>query len=192
MLSNFSRKYTDTLIKNKQIDESERAIYEYGCYILLSTILFFFVTIVSGFILQTIWSSIIFLISFMLVRRYAGGYHAKTEKRCQINSFILIIFCNVLIKLSMHFKLQLLLMSISFISVVSILALAPLDSKEKPLSNIEKKHYQKITYIILVILIAISIVTCNFGINLICVPICCALLLEGFLIILGKFSNEYF
>ncbi len=189
MLSNLARKYTDALIINKQIDESERAIYEYGCYIFLSSTLFFLVTILFGFILQMVLSSIIFFISFMSIRRYAGGYHAKTEIMCQINSFILILLSNILIKLAIHFHLQLLLIFINFISIVLILALAPLDSKEKPLSHIEKKHYKRKTYMILVILIAIFITTYKLEVSPIYVPICSALFLEGFLITLGKLFN---
>ena len=89
MISKLSKKIVNQL----NILDDEQELYEYGFFILLSQILYFIIAIIIGTICGTVFESIIFYIAFQFIRRYAGGYHASTETRCEIFSTLSILAC---------------------------------------------------------------------------------------------------
>lgn len=64
------------------VEDDRFLIYQVGFDVLLST----WITVagISGLsiILRNQWGAVFFLLCFMTVRSYSGGYHAKTRTRC--------------------------------------------------------------------------------------------------------------
>lgn len=56
-----------------------------------------------GILIENIYAAIAYLVSFWLLRIYAGGYHAKTEKLCKYISLSGIVFAILIfIPLKLH------------------------------------------------------------------------------------------
>ena len=125
----------------------------------------------------------------MLIRRYAGGYHALTETRCEILSTLSILACIVVIRLSKTYDIQTVLLIISAVSSVCIFVLCPLDTPEKPLSNKEFKYFRKVSWIILFVIIIAIIVSYVFKFQMVLVPCCLSLILESILLAAGKIKR---
>ena len=51
-----------------------------------------------GCVFDIFYLSIIFSLAFCALRRYAGGYHAKTQKRCYVISLIILIMSFIIMK----------------------------------------------------------------------------------------------
>lgn len=158
---------------------------------LFSHLMFFIIACIFGLILGCIFESIIFYIAFQFIRRYAGGYHAKTETRCEILSTLSILCCIVLIKLSKMYDIRIALLSISLVFTVLIFIFCPLDTSEKPLSDKEYKYFRKISWIILSLVIVAIIVSFIFKFNVVFAPCCASVILEGVLIGTGKIKKVY-
>ena len=107
-------------------------------------------TILLGTILGIVWESIIFQISFISLRMYAGGCHSKTELRCKVHSALVTVAALAAIRLipSGCEKICLLPLGISVIIGV----MAPVEAKNKPLSQNERRINKYKTIIILIIL----------------------------------------
>lgn len=189
MISKLSEKITNTLVVKNTISEDDRELYEYGFFMLFSNLYFIVITCIFGLIFGVFFESLIFFISFMLIRKYAGGYHAKTETRCQIVSTLSILISILVIRFVNFDGISVILLAITAISSILIFAFAPLDTPEKPLSKKEKNYFRKISYIILVILDVLFIVAYNFSWNIVFVPISVAILFESILISFGKISS---
>lgn len=189
MISKLSEKITNTLVVKNTISEDDRELYEYGFFMLFSNLYFIVITCIFGLIFGVFFESLIFFISFMLIRKYAGGYHAKTETRCQIVSTLSILISILVIRFVNFDGISVILLAITAISSILIFAFAPLDTPEKPLSKKEKNYFRKISYIILVILDVLFIVAYNFSWNVVFVPISVAILFESILISFGKISS---
>ena len=187
MISKLSKKIVNQL----NILDDEQELYEYGFFILLSQILYFIIAIIIGTICGTVFESIIFYIAFQFIRRYAGGYHAKTETRCEILSTLSILCCIVLIKLSKMYDIRIALLSISLVFTVLIFIFCPLDTPEKPLNDKEYKYFRKISWIILSLVIVVIIVSFIFKFNVVFAPCCASLILEGVLIGAGQIKKAY-
>lgn len=189
MISKISSRIAEILIKHSAIEKEDEELYTYGFFILLSQILYFIITIAIGILFNIIIESIIFYISFQFIRKYAGGYHASTEARCEILSTLSILTCIIVIKLSKMYDFQTILLIIGAVSAVCIFALCPLDTPEKPLSDKEFKHFRKISWLILLLITLLIILACCFKFTLILVPLCMSLILESVLLIAGKIKS---
>ena len=67
----------------------ERQIYKYGVQILLSDLSNFLIIIVPSLIFNKLSEGIVFLITFISIRRYCGGFHCSSCLRCNI-TFLMI------------------------------------------------------------------------------------------------------
>lgn len=189
MINNLSVYFTEKLLSNGTINDEDKELYIYGLFMLLSQLMFFIITCIFGLIFKCILESIIFYIAFQFIRKYAGGYHASTETRCEIFTTLSILACIVLIRLSKTYDFQIALVTITVISAISIFCLCPLDTPEKPLSDKEFRYFRKISWLILFVIITVITVSYIFKLSIIIVPCCLSLILESILLALGKIKR---
>lgn len=189
MIGKLSSKISDLLIRKSVIDSEDQELYVYGFFMLLSQLLYLIIACIFGLLFQCFLESAIFYFAFQLIRKYAGGYHASTEGRCEIMSTLSILACIVMIWLSRSYDFSLLLFCISLVAVLVIAVFCPLDTPEKPLSNKELKYFRKISWLILFIIAALIVVSYIFGWSYIFSPCCMSLILESILIIAGKIKQ---
>lgn len=189
MISKLSNYLTEKLLSNGIIIDEDKELYIYGLFMLLSQLMFFIIACIFGLLLKCLFESIIFYIAFMLIRRYAGGYHASTETRCEILSTLSILACIVVIKLSKTYDFQTVLLLITILSAVCIFVFCPLDTPEKPLSDKEFNYFRKVSRIILFVIIVAIIVSYVFKFQIVTVPCCLSLILEGILLAAGKIKK---
>lgn len=190
MISKLSTWLTEKLISIGTIGEEDKELYIYGWFMLLSQLMFFIIACIFGLVLNCIIESIIFYIAFQFIRKYAGGYHASTETRCEIMSTLSIAVCISVIKLSQLYDFNIVLLIISAISAVCIFVLCPLDTPEKPLSEKEFIHFRKISWLILLFIVMLIILAYCFKFSLILVPLCMSLILESVLLVAGNIKKH--
>lgn len=189
MISRLSERIVKCLLKQSDIKDDEQDLYQYGFFILLSQILYLIIACIIGILLGAFFESIIFYIAFQFIRRYAGGYHASTETRCEVMSTLSILVCLVVIRLSKTYDFQFALLVVSIASAACIAVLCPLDTPEKPLSEKEFKYFRKISWLILSVIslvVTISYFVRLKWLQIFFVPCCLSLILESLLLTAGK------
>ena len=70
------------------VDEEDKEIYLFGIYQGLIFLLNVVTALLTGIILDMFLESVLFLICFIPLRIFAGGYHAKTQFRCYVMSTV--------------------------------------------------------------------------------------------------------
>ena len=98
MFSKCSEKIADKLQCNNIIDDERYEICRYGINQLFSTILDFATILLIGFVFNMVLEGIIFTATYIPIRIYAGGYHAKTPQRCWLFSAIMLLIVLCIIK----------------------------------------------------------------------------------------------
>lgn len=170
-------------------DMAKYDLYEYAIYILLSSIFHFLSVIAFGLIFNLIFESIVFYSSFILIRKFAGGYHAKKPISCYLFSIIVTFIILGLMKCLLCNTEYLNLYVVIFIAVICMIfiwALSPMDTENNPLNAREKKIYKKITMIIS-LAIFISVVVCSvFKVYHIILPLSCGLFMSSLVLIMRK------
>ena len=183
MFTKLSDKITDILISNNAIKQKDREIYYYGVQQGITLLLNILTTIVIALVCGELWQCLVFMLSFVLPRRYAGGYHAKTPFRCYIYSNTMIFAALLVIK---FFTLGIFICgSLSVISGAIIFFLSPVEAANKPLDDKERTVYRIRARVILVILLLIQVVLSflNCSTAVMCISI--ALFLLAALMVVG-------
>lgn len=183
MIKLISSKVARILCKDeKHTDNYE--LYEYAIYIILSSAFHMATVIVLGLVFNLLTESLVFYLSFIVIRKFAGGYHAKTPTRCYLFSIVSNIIMFYLIKwLNGACTLFVyLFMMIGLFCLVEILLISPLDTENNPLTGQEKKMYRMLTSIITILIFIISSLCFfkgyrNIGSSMICGVVMSALVL---------------
>ena len=159
-------------------------LYEYAIYIILSSALHMATVIVLGLVFNLLTESLVFYLSFIVIRKFAGGYHAKTPVRCYLFSFAsnIIILCLVKWLSSINTLFIFIFIIFELLCVVLILLISPLDTENNPLTGQEKKMYRMLTSIITILIFIISSLCFfkgyrNIGSSMICGVVMSALVL---------------
>lgn len=190
MIGQLSDKLTLALIRRGQIDADERELYAYGFFILLSDLFFGIIACLIGAVCGVILEAILFYIAFRCIRQYAGGYHAKTETRCQVLSSLAILLAVLAVKAMEAFSLPWLSVPLAAIGTVCVLCFAPLDTPQKPLDPAEHKQFRKISLWILLALDVLFTVGYIFSLWFLCLPVAAALGVETVLLCSGKIAGR--
>lgn len=190
MINNIALKLAQKLADDGSIQHDEIELYSYGYFVLISQLLFSVIVVINGLIFSCLLKSIIFYVAFRAIRKYAGGFHASSELKCELTSTIAIIICICSIKLCELFDIKYILIISAAISFCIIFALCPLDTPEKPLSAEEYKSFRKLSIIILTVIMAIILCFFLLDINIVYAPMCISLIFEAVLISLGKINGR--
>lgn len=98
-------------------------------------------SLLIGLLLGDPLAGLLFELSYSIIRIYAGGYHASTERICIWLTYISTLLCIVLIfylpliPTAMHILLGM--------SIVVLVLLSPVENANKPLGTREKKVYRQ-------------------------------------------------
>lgn len=164
-------------------DEERQEIIKYGLERGKVDILFFSFVMSVGIVLDIFWQGLIFWISFCLIRRYAGGYHADTQKKCSIISAIVVVLVFLCIKYwIMNFLISLLLQLSCFIVITM---LSPVDNKNRVLDITERRKFRKKTIILSSVILVISLFLYWNKYMYVVVPIMMAYVVLAFSLIFG-------
>ncbi len=190
MVSKLSDKIAEHLCKATVIAEEDKDLYSYGFFVLLSRMLFFILSTIFGIILHISIESIVFFVLFCLIRSYAGGVHASSEFKCTVYTTSALLICILSIKFLMQYNSEYILLVVLILSSICVLALSPLDSLEKPLSEHEKRHYKIVTCAITILILVLTFIFYLLELKSISISCVISLVLESVLLITGKIKEN--
>lgn len=181
--------FVNAVARSNNLSKEDTVILQYGLkkIIMLAGDAVF--TILVGWILGITMLSIVFQISFMLLRMYAGGYHSKTELQCTVHSAIVTMVSLMSIRV-MAEKMWWSSLLFIFVSVM-IMVFAPVEAENKPLSEKERavNHGKSIAFVLMLNLIAI--VSRIYGLNFF-YAIAAAVYATCVLMVMGILTNKIF
>ena len=141
VMEKISQKILAFICRNMQVDEEMKEIYKYGIEISVSSLINLMLIIFGGLLLGDLPAGLIFMILFIFLRSYTGGYHAETYLRCNIAfvfTFGVTFFvAQVISKLEYGMIISFVLLLLSYIP---IWIFAPVKNRHKYLSEEKKKR----------------------------------------------------
>lgn len=139
MIDLLTKNSVEILIKNGIIEESEKEVYRFGISGLYRFLMNIISSIIIGILFGMLWQTILFSATYIPLRRFAGGYHAKTPGRCYFLSCLLVVCVLVLLK-HVTFSVTAVLI-LTVVASVIVFIKAPVASENKPLLDQEKVWY---------------------------------------------------
>ncbi len=142
MVSEISESFARRLVKKEIITGQDIEVYQFGieCIIMKAChlISYFLIAVFFHMVLEVF----VFLIAFIPLRVYSGGYHAKTPLKCYLISCCTILSVMCLIRFTPLYIIQYSSIIAMVVSVI-LLMIAPVETSTKPLDETEKRYYKK-------------------------------------------------
>ena len=140
MFRNLAEDITFLLIKNKIVDIEKREIYIYVLEVILLNggllITFLIISLLCGEMVNFL----AYLIFFLPMRLFSGGYHSDTSERCFILSTIMFSALIAVSKLISLLYISNMGKIIGAVSELVILVLAPLINENNPLNETQRRR----------------------------------------------------
>lgn len=152
MFARIAERITEELEDNQIIKSEDRELYAYGLNQGIIIILNMITTLCIGLLFGCIVELLVFMVAYIPLRSFAGGYHAKTPLRCYLSSIVMLIIVSVAIQY-VTLKIWVYYIIVA-VSVMIIAVLAPVEDRNKPLDDIEMKVYKRRT------IVCLSLVLC--------------------------------
>lgn len=163
MYNRLASNIAKVMLDNKTIDSSKIDIYIYGIELIIAYLCYFVVLILNAILTKTILETVFFCLGFMLLRRFAGGYHTSTYLKCQLlfvaNQYLFV----VLIKTITIEVYNYVLVFILGFSVLSIWIFAPIDHENRRFNQKERVHFQRISRVYSLVVVIVAVILFKFS-----------------------------
>ena len=150
MFHNLAEDIAYLLIKNKVADIEKRDIYVFGVEVLLLNSLNILTAFIVSIITGTKLHFLAFILVFVPLRIFTGGYHAKTSEACYLittGTYVLSVLC--VMRFPDIYSSIPGLIALSVL-IVPMILLAPIEHRNNPLSTYERKRNHLISIVLLV------------------------------------------
>ena len=162
MFHNLAEDIAFILIKNKVIDIEERDIYIYGLEIILLNGILLFIF----FLLGDIRHFFAYILFFVPLRIFSGGYHANKSEHCFVLSILAYcISIAVVTFFPMLYRMWLWRIA-GILSILIVVTYAPLVNINNPLSESQKKRNKIIVRLLMIPDLVFFIVFCRIKCNI--------------------------
>lgn len=155
-----AKKLSKWLYIQGTIEENDMELYEYGAYVLLINIVPLLLSLIVGSIMGFALNGVLFIMPFVLIRKFSGGFHAKRADVCFILSVVII---SLGICLTKEITLGIPLHIIMIWSVISLILLSPIDSEKRRLKDAEKRRYKYVASGLAILFGVIYVILCIGG-----------------------------
>lgn len=186
LIESMSRRIADFLIKEGIESEDNREVIEYGSEVTIANMINWCIVFATGLIFGRLVCSLIFFISFALLRENSGGWHATKHFRCNIvlllDMGLTLLLVRFLCGKADYIKVLLVAVSISIIII--ILLFAPVENINKQLRSKNKTEIKMRCIIICIVEIISAIILMLKGKTVLCISIIMALVSVGISVVI--------
>ena len=145
------------LLDSEAISQQDKELYEYAAYSLLFSIIPLVLVIVVSALMGMLPQGITFVIPFLLLRKFSGGYHLKSPGICFCVSVAVILLFMLAIKHLILANTYLQCIPVVVVSAIQLIVFSPIDSEARELSEKERTAFKRIVCVLTVIF------ACLFG-----------------------------
>lgn len=190
MIEHTAEKILNYLVKAEVISNDKKVMdyYRYGAEITLSSMLNLVLIILIGLFTGKVLESVVFLIVFICIRQFTGGYHANTYLKCNLYlcfSFGLVLFMLEVINLNIMG-----ICGVGLICMVVVILFCPIENENKPIPESNGKRLKIKALMSFVCVFFISIILCYNHLQRLANLLMLILCLITVLVIISKMKGE--
>ena len=150
-----AKRITLFYMKKGKIEEDDREVYEYSFEIIISNIINFLLMLVGDLVTKRYWETALFTFSFLVFRKFLGGYHAKTHIGCI--SMLIIMYLAMIFMLELDVRiLSIIAMIICIVSIIPVLLLSPVSHPNNPIDKNKLKLYNIVSIVLVLLVVILS------------------------------------
>ncbi len=150
MIKKLSVKIVEYLIKSGAGNKDSKEEYVYGIELMIEKFITYTVLLFLAIYFKLLISSTLFVVFFVLLRGYTGGYHANTYIGCLLGTISIYVACTQIIAPIMLHKETPIFMGL-IIVVILILKLSPINHPNLAMDSNEIMTSKKRVHMVLAI-----------------------------------------
>ncbi len=190
LFAKLAHKIGNNLVNSKIIKAEDIEIYIYGINQILISILNIASALIIGLFFGVFLEVAVFMVAYIPLRTFAGGYHAKTPLRCYILSVIMLTVVSLGLKyLSLT---EWVYYAVDVLAIIMICIFSPVEDKNKPLNAIEHKVYKRRTILITAIEFTFVLLLKLMMLDGLSISIAYSFAVLSLMLIAGKAKNRFF
>lgn len=184
------QKIVNRQIQKQKIPEAERDVYLYGYRLLLEKSVALILTVCIAWVFHAWWEVVCFCISFIPIRIYAGGFHAKKSSTCMLISAMVVIANILIVRGMLSWDIPVFLyMVLVELPVFALLVLcSPVETQNRGIGNTEKKYFRTMVGRILIAELIVEILFSVAGFDKIVVSFAVSHLSNLGTLVFGKYQ----
>ena len=140
------------ITENMELESKEKALFSFGLELVIGVVLEAIILLFLAYLFNIFWPVFIALLSFLVIRPYAGGIHLPTYFSCLIVTllvFLLIGFIAANIQPGLAATI-IVILSVTIIGSILIHKYAPADTKTIPITDPDlRQDLKRKAYIVL-------------------------------------------
>lgn len=138
MIREFANRVGRRWVRNGLISHEYYACYVYGIELIISELISISNILILGVITGTYSNAVVFLVVFILVRQYTGGFHADNYLNCNLY-FSLSYVINMMIVACIDVNIYIISVIVLIMGIGTILIVGPVTHKNKVLNEALRK-----------------------------------------------------
>lgn len=142
MIEKLAKKLVAWQVKRSYLSEKDSSLYTYAYELLIGQALNLLIACLLAVVFNAYLTVIVFLLTFIPLRSYAGGHHADSYNVCTIISNMIICMVCIASKIIPAGYILLFNIVVGTMSGIIIFQLAPVEDQNKPLDAVEGKRYK--------------------------------------------------
>lgn len=183
-----SEKATELLLRKNIIPEEDAELYAFGLHDMVMIIVLLVPVLVLAALIHMLGPAIIFILAYLPIRIYGGGYHADTEQRCYVSSLLKTILAILLIKwLPWNFAVSLVFV---VMAGIVIFVFSPIENEHRLLSPAEFVVYRRRARLFLMAEVAIVVLAWWLGYINFAASVLMALIVASLSMVLGLIKTH--
>lgn len=161
MIKRAVTRLVNTQIRLGTIQESDRNVYEYGYQLMIEAFINVVISLLLGAVLGCFKEVVFFLIVFMPLRSFCGGYHAAKTWQCTVLSNLVVLLVIVVSKVSLLAGIITPVYILGDIVIGGMIVLfAPVDNENRRLGEKERRRYKMTASVIMSVEALLCIILC--------------------------------
>lgn len=156
-----TRRILEWLYRLGYVNESNDKIIELGLQRIKSTFASIAFSAIVSWLMGDVIVGLLFELTYIPIRIYAGGYHASSKRRCEYLSYGSLLLCMILI-FYVPLKIEIMHLLLLLFGMV-IFLFAPVESVNKRLNSVEKKVFRRKSTIYLGVAVFIYVLMMKRG-----------------------------
>lgn len=185
MFIRLSKRIVKHCCKGEGSDENELYIFGVNQFLnmLLNILTALFIGILFGKTLQIV----LFMLAYIPLRSYAGGWHSRTPLRCYIFSVIMLMVVSIGMNyLSIEEWMYYVILAVA---TLIVFVLSPVEDRNKPLDEIEYKVFKKRTMLIAAVELTIALLFKLLTLDNLFVAVIYSFVVLSLMLVSGKIKN---
>ncbi len=143
MIQKIVDRIVDRQVENRTIGQEDINIYKYGYFLLFEVLINLIISLMIGGVFHDIKTVVLFLVLYIPLRTYSGGWHADRLWKCTFISNLILVIAEVISNYCIEYITVIYCVPLMILFGIYILVVSPVDTESKPLENDEIKSYNK-------------------------------------------------